>query len=254
MESSTSSPNALGSLFSKAYASYSTITVPPALMPDNADDAYAIQHFIIDQCEARIGGWKVGSKSVDGPAHCAPLPQQGIYKPGAIIDRDNYPVLGIELEIFFGFNRGFMPGVAEISEQEVMQSIGTIGASIEIVSSRIAGWPKAPPLAMLADLQSHGALIVGEQIAYRDDFPFQNPIVHLNVDGKDIFKGPGVNPAGDPRRLLCWLVNHCNRRGIAIPAGAVITTGSYTGMHFPAQACCVAASIAGLPPIDFELR
>lgn len=254
MESSTSSPNALGSLFSKAYVSYSTITVPPALIPENADDAYAIQHFIIDQCEARIDGWKVGSKSADGQIHCSPLPHQGIYKPGAILDRGNYPVLGIELEMFFCFDRDFMPGAAEISEQEIRQSIGTMGASFEIVSSRIAGWPKAPQLAMLADLQNHGALIVGEQIAYRDDFPFLNPIAYLEIDGKDIFRGAGTNPAGDPHRLLCWLVNHCRQRGVAIPAGTVITTGSYTGMHFPAQACRVAASIAGLPQIDFELR
>ncbi|RXZ36633.1 2-keto-4-pentenoate hydratase [Oxalobacteraceae bacterium CAVE-383] len=254
MDSSTSAHDALARLFSKAYDSSSTAEVPPALAPANADDAYAVQQRFLEINKSRIGGWKVGSKSVDGPVQGAALPQRGILRPGAAVQRSNYPVLGLELEIAFCFDRDFMPRASAIAEEEVMQSIGTMGASIEIVASRIAGWPKAPPLAQLADLQNHGALIVGDFIDYRDDFPFQNPMAHLAFDGGAIFDGAGANPAGDPRRLLCWVVNHCSRRGIALPAGTVVTGGSYTGVYFAEKDGIVAGRIAGLPPIYFELR
>ncbi|MDB5775960.1 MAG: 2-keto-4-pentenoate hydratase [Herbaspirillum sp.] len=254
MDSSTSAHDALASLFSNAYASSSTTEVPPELVPATFDDAYAVQQCFLDRNKARIGGWKVGSKSVDGPIQGAALPHHGVFRSGGMVERRNYPVLGLELEIAFCFDRDFMPRASEISEEEVMQSISTMGASIELVASRIAGWPKAPPLAQLADFQNHGALIVGDFIDYRDDFPFQNPLAHLTLDGEAIFDGVGANPAGDPRRLLGWVVNHCSRRGIALLAGTVVTGGSYTGMHFPAKAGVVAGRIAGLPPIDFQLR
>lgn len=254
MTVATTAPDDLGALFNTAYRSHSSIpSVPPQLEPVSLEDAYAAQENFLKLTGASIGGWKVGSKSDSGPINCAPLPLPGIHQNGALLKRNDYPVLGLELEITFCFSRDFKPRKSAISEQEVRQSIGAIGSSIELVSSRIAGWPKVPPLVQLADLQNHGALLIGERIAYRDDFPFQSLAAHLTINDKDIFNGIGTNPAGDPRRLLGWLVNHCSQRGIAIPAGTVITTGSYVGMHFPQESGMVRSQIAGLPPINFEL-
>ncbi len=122
-----------------------------------------------------------------------------------------------------------LPGTPAATEAEVLSSIGGMGAAIEIVSSRLAGWPDGSKLTQLADLQNHGALVIGEFIYYRDDVDFINPAAYLQLDGRDIFSGPAANPAGDPRRLLHWLVKHCNAQNIALPAGTVVKAGSYTG-------------------------
>lgn len=254
MISSQSPQEQLAHLLAAAYGKHAAAEcIPQELEPASAEEAYRVQQAFLRQIQAQTGGWKIGAKSEQGPIQGAPLPAQRIYPATSVIERADYPVLGIELEIMFCFDTDFRPGTAPVPEREVMRRVSTMAASIEIVSSRIAGWPDVPKLSQLADLQNHGALVSGEFVAYDAAFPFLNPAAHLTLNGKDIFKGSASNPAGDPRRLLGWLVNHCSRQGIALPAGTVVTTGSYTGIHFPDEPGLVIGQIAGLPPIHFEL-
>ena len=109
-------------------------------------------------------------------------------------------------------------------------------------------------MLQLADLQNHGGLILGEVIAYREDFNFLNPPLSFTFEGSNIAKPVPGNPAGDPRRLLLWLLNDCRCRGITLERGTVVTSGSYTGMHFPGSAGRVRGEILGLPVLDFSLR
>lgn len=249
-----SAADELGHLLGDAYAQQAMLAIVPAeLEPVDIDDAYRAQQAFLRRSRAGIGGWKIGSKSDSGPIQGAPLPLHGIHPSSSVLRRSAFAVLGLELEIMFCFDCDFKPRSAPVSDAEVMECISSMGASIEIVSSRLAGWPDVPKLNQLADLQNHGALVVGEFVDYRDDFDFRRPAAHLTFNGTDVFKGQGVNPAGDPRRLLSWLVNHCSARGIAIPGGTVITAGSYTGMFFPQEPGMVIGQVTGLPPIHFEL-
>ena len=244
----------LGYLLGDAYTQRARqVQVPPRLALQNSDEAYFAQQAFLQRHQLAIGGWKIGAKSDDGPIQGAPLPRQGIHASGTNLARSSFPVLGIELEIMFRLNRDFSPWSAPVTDADVLSSIGPIGASIEIVSSRLAGWPDVPKLHQLADLQNHGALIVGAWTDYRADMDFCRPQARLQWNGETIFDGPGANPAGDPRRLLPWLVAHCQDQGIALPAGTVITAGSYTGMYFPKEPGPVTGKIAGLPPVTFDL-
>ncbi|HEY2023004.1 2-keto-4-pentenoate hydratase, partial [Paraburkholderia sp.] len=208
-------------------------TLPPDLIPADASAAYAIQHEILSACGARIGGWKIGAKSASGPIQGAPLPDVDQHADGARLPHAGFAPLGLELEIAFRFGRRFEPSTTRYSEDEVKAGIASTGATIEVVASRYAAWPHIDKLAQLADLQNHGALIVGEFIPYREDFPFIAPSLHFSFNGQDVVESAPANPAGDPRRLLTWLVNHASSRGIAVTPEMVVTTGSYTGMFFP---------------------
>jgi 2-keto-4-pentenoate hydratase len=170
------------------------------------------------------------------------------------LPREVFAPLGLELEIAFRFGRRFDASTTPYSEAEVLASIGSIGATIEIVASRYAEWPAVDKLAQLADLQNHGALIVGEFTPYREDFPFVAPSLHFNFDGNDVVKATPANPAGDPRRLLTWLVNHATSRGIAVTPEMVVTAGSYTGMFFPQTAGTATGRIEGLAPVSLTLH
>ena len=57
-------------------------SLPPELIPADADAAYAIQHEILRASGARIGGWKIGAKSETGPIQGAPLPAGDVYGDG----------------------------------------------------------------------------------------------------------------------------------------------------------------------------
>jgi 2-keto-4-pentenoate hydratase len=228
-------------------------TLPPEQIPADAAAAYAIQHEILRLNDARIGGWKIGAKSASGPIQGAPLPAVDLHADGARVSREGFAPLGLELEIAFRFGRRFEPSVTPYSEDEVTAGIGSIGATIEIVASRYAAWPDVDKLAQLADLQNHGALIVGEFTPYREDFPFVAPSLHFSFDGHDVVEAAPSNPAGDPRRLLTWLVNHASACGIAVTPEMVVTAGSYTGMFFPHKAGTAHGRIEGLAPVSVTL-
>ncbi|RAS21852.1 2-keto-4-pentenoate hydratase [Paraburkholderia bryophila] len=225
----------------------------PEHSPADADAAYAIQHEILDASGARIGGWKIGAKSDNGPIQGAPLPAVDMHPDGARLARAEFTPLGLELEVAFRFGRRFDASATPYSEAEVRAGIGSIGATIEIVSSRYATWPDIDKLAQLADLQNHGALIVGEFTPYREDFPFVAPSLRFSFDGHDVVQTAPANPAGDPRRLLTWLVNHATSRGVAVTPDMVITAGSYTGMFFPQNAGTASGRIEGLAPVSLTL-
>jgi 2-keto-4-pentenoate hydratase len=227
--------------------------LPPDRLPADADAAYAIQHEILSACGARIGGWKIGAKSASGPIQGAPLPDTDLYADGARLAREGFAPLGLELEVAFRFGRRFEPSVTPYGEDEVLAGLGSIGATIEIVASRYASWPAIDKPAQLADLQNHGALVVGEFTRYREDFPFVAPSLRFEFNGRDVVETTPANPAGDPRRLLTWLVNHASSRGIAVTPEMVVTAGSYTGMFFPREAGTASGHIEGLAPVHLTL-
>jgi len=244
----------LARLLATAQETRSPLTsLRPELVPADAAAAFAVQQRTLALRGQAIGGWKVGAKSPAGPIQGAPLPGDRILAAGAAVRREDYPVLGLELEIAFRFGRVFEPSAEPYADEVVFAGVASMLATIEIVSSRFAQWPDLDKLCQLADLQNHGALACGEAVAYSADFPFATPSLTFTFDGVDIVKSPVANPAGDPRRLLAWVVNHCTARGITVGSDAVVTTGSYTGMHFASSPGTVIGEIRGLPPVSLTL-
>jgi 2-keto-4-pentenoate hydratase len=227
--------------------------VPSSLVPEGIESAYRVQQRLLQLRGQRIGGWKVGAKSEDGPIQGAPLPAEGIRASPARLDRAAFPVVGLELEIAFRFGRGFAPSHRSYSSNEVLDGLASVCAAIEVVSSRFARWPAIDPLLQLADLQNHGALSVGGPVDYDGDFPFLAPSLRFRFDGDHIANARPGNPAGDPRRLLTWAVNRCTARGLHFEEGTIVTTGSYTGVHFVTRSGTTEGVIAGLPAVTLEL-
>jgi 2-keto-4-pentenoate hydratase len=248
-----SSDSVLSALLAQSHRSGRPVPIPANLAPPTAAAAYAIQHEVLLACGETVAGWKVGSKSPNGHVQGSALPSDCVVPEPAYLSRGDYAVLGLELEVAFTFSRTFEPRSPAYSDEEVMGSLSQMGAAIEIVCSRVAGWPDTDKLIQLADMQNHGALIVGEMVDYDPDFSFLSQLAEMQVDGQAVFSGLGANPAGDPRRLLPWVVNHCSKQGIALTAGHPVTTGSYIGMHFPDRAETVTGRLGGLPPVRLML-
>lgn len=251
--SATFDADALARLFIEARAHRAGLdTLPEGARPSSADEAYAAQGAMLRALGARAGGWKVGAKSVDGPIQGAPLPADGVHRLGASLSMSAFGRAGLELEVAFVIDRRFEANSGPHSDADVFAAIGSVHATIEVVASRFAAWPDVEKLWQLADLQNHGALVTGEGVPYDDAFPFVAPAMTFTLDGKPLFGGKPANPAGDPRRLLAWTVNHAVSHGIAIEAGTVITAGSYTGLAFPDAPGTVLGTIEGLPPVEMH--
>ncbi|WP_158897989.1 2-keto-4-pentenoate hydratase [Burkholderia sp. L27(2015)] len=243
----------LASTLAAAARSATPAAIEPGMYPRSAFEAYRVQREILRLDGRGLGGIKVGSKSATGPIHGALLPNSGLKPSAENVQLRDFPVVALELEIAFRFGKPFLPRPTPYTEQEVLDSVAMMAATIEIVSSRLAGWPDSDALCQLADLQNHGALIVGEFVPYDPRFPFEQPPLTFTFAGQDIGGSAPVNPAGDPRRLLSWAVNHCLDQGLAVGPDLVITTGSYTGAYFLDRPGLAAGEIAGLPPVQVQL-
>jgi len=228
-------------------------TLPPALSPASQDEAYDAQHATLAALGTTIAGWKVGSKSHDGPSQGAPLPATGVFFEPVALRRAAYVKPGLELEIAFTLGRRFEANSGPYDDATVLGAIRSVHAAVEVVASRFRAWPELDKLWQLADLQNHGALVVGEGVPYDADYPFVAPSLRFTLDGASAFDGVPANPAGDPRRLLAWTVNHSVARGVAVEAGTVITAGSYTGIYLVSSPGVVRGEIDGLPPVQFTL-
>ncbi|KKB61808.1 hypothetical protein WM40_21110 [Robbsia andropogonis] len=231
-------------------------TVLPTLDDDAA--CYAVQQAVFALTGEKIAGWKIGAKSPDAAPGGAPLASHGVHGPGVALAFDDFPPVGLELEIGFRLGKTFAARKAPYSDDEVRAAIAEMGATIELVATRFAGWPDVDKRATSADFSTHGALIVGNFVPYRDDFPFVSPQAHFRIGSTDIVaaqvQGKISNSAGDPRRLLSWAVNYCTAQlGLDLTPDMVLTTGTFTGMYLAQQKGEVRGEIVGLPPVGFEL-
>ncbi|MDR5854536.1 hydratase [Caballeronia sp. LZ062] len=209
-------------------------TLEPRDIPADSPTAYAIQHEVLRDTKARIGAWKIGARAPDALATGAPIDAECVYVSPARLPFESFFRVLVELEIAFRFAYALPPKNEPYTRAEVLAAIGGIAVALEVVDSRFAQWPNLDPLAQLADSQNNGALVTSGMEPYEvvaPSFDFLAPRLEFTLDGVGIAPATLGNPAGDPRELLPWLVNHCSRMGLTVEPFWTITTGSYTGAY-----------------------
>ncbi len=224
-----------------------------ALVPYDRDAAYRIQEEIVQHLKSPVSAWKVGTTPSPGKVLGSPIPACCVQQSPALVQLAAHEICGIELEIAFRFKRDFPRRDAPYTNAEVLDALESVAPALEIVSSRLQGWPDLPDFLKLADLQNHGALILGAAQPYAPAFPFLSPTLRLQVSGVERAKTPSGNPAGDPRTLLPAFVRQCAARGLPIAADHWVTTGSYSGIYFVDSPGPVTGHIAGLPEVSLTL-
>jgi 2-keto-4-pentenoate hydratase len=220
-------------------------TLPPALIPASAAEAYKVQDLIAPQL-GRIVGWKVGAASPTAEPNCAPLFADLVAASPAHFPAARFPLGGIEGELAFRFGSDLPPRALPYGEDEVWAACATLHPAIELVQSRFADFRAMDKLALLADNQSNGAFCYGAPVGDWRGIDFLQAQASLAIDGKETARATGGNAAGHPRRLLAWLANHCSRRGRGLLAGDIVTTGTHTGLVFAAPGAAVSVRFAGV--------
>lgn len=222
--------------------------------PPSAEDAYRVQDNVVQRLGS-VGGWKVGAKGPAGTPTAAPLPASLIRPSPVDWPAATLGMIGIEAEIAFRMGKRIEPG-EHLGPEAVFERVASVHSAIEIVDTRLADWREADRLWVLADSQSNGGLVYEPTgIAWKRQ-DFSDAEVRLLIDGRLAVEQRGGNTAGDPRWLLVWLANHCAAQRGGLAAGAIVTTGSYTGMIFVEPNAMVEASFAGIGTarIRFDLR
>ena len=78
-------------------------------------------------------------------------------------------------------------------------------------------------------------------------------VARLAIDAEMAIETTGGHPVGAPHRLLCWAVRNCLARFGGVKAGQIITTGSWTGMHWITPPSQIEAELVGFPSLAFRI-
>jgi len=220
--------------------------------PQSADEALIVQQLVLDELGG-CAGYKIGAESPTAVPQFAPLPATRVFGAATGLRHGDYTRLGLELEIAFSFASDVDRSLAEQPEA-VVDAIDTMSVVVEVVDSRFEGWPNIDPLLQLADLQNNGALVIGDTRPYDRNFDFGAPQLGLYWNDHEIFQGTARHSAGDPRRLVAWLVARTLETGHSIPARTMLTTGSYTPFYIASGPGIVRGTVEGFGKIAFEIK
>ena len=213
---------------------------------------YAVQDRTLDALGPATA-WKVGAKSPDSPVSCSPLPASGVLPSGTVLRGPAWQLRGIEVELAVRLRRDVEDADLD-TPHRLASAIGEALPAIEVVETRLADWRESDPLAQLADLQNHGALVLGQAVPW----PAQGPIdlrslrATLAFDGQPVADARGSHPVGDVLPLLTWLARHARDRGRPLRAGDVVTTGSCTGLLFAWEGARVQADVEGVGRVELQ--
>ncbi len=243
----------LTTLLLESLRTHQRVSPDSTLIPPDRNAAYRIQEALIHQLHSPIVAWKVGTALTPGDVLGSPIPACCVQLSPALVQLASHEVCGIELEIAFRFKHDFPRHDPPYTDAEVLGALEFMAPALEIVSSRLEGWPDLPDFLKLAALQNHGTLILGAAQPYAADFPFLGPRLQLKVNGVERAKTPARNPAGDPRILLPAFVRQCAARGLPIKAGHWVTTGSYSGIYFADSPGLVVGHVEGLPEVSLSI-
>ncbi|HXY98976.1 MAG TPA: fumarylacetoacetate hydrolase family protein [Stellaceae bacterium] len=219
-------------------------SLPPGCVPADAAAAYAVQEAVAATL-GRIVGWKVGAGPGD-VLECAPLLADLVAESPARFAAARFPLGGIEGELAFRFGRDLPARAQPYDAEEVWQAIDTLHPAIELIESRFVDFRAHDRLVLLADNLANGAFCHGPGVRDWRHVDFLAQPASLVIDGAEVACAMGGNAAGHPKRLLAWLANHCARRGRALAAGDVVTTGSHTGLVFAKPGATATVRFAGV--------
>lgn len=202
-------------------------------------EAYAVQEAVATALgwfgDVPPTHWKSGGPSRDSVLTHAPLPPRGVRASGAAFDDWPMQTRAIEAEIALRLAVDVSPAQADaLQPQDVDNLIDAMAVSIEVCDSRWREGAQAPALLRLADLQSHVALALGEWRPYaRRDWATQR--CEVRIGAQPLVARTGTHALDDPAWVLSQWLRHATRQGATVPAGSVVTTGTWVGM-LPAQA------------------
>lgn len=204
-----------------------------AVVIADAAQAYRVQAAVSEAMGWFADGparhWKSGGPGREAVLTHAPLPPAGVWASPADARAWPFHWRGIEAEIALRLGQPVDRDHADRLDQDSARAlVDAMTVSIELVDSRWAQALDAPGWHKLCDLQSHGALVLGEWVPWRArDWATQT--CELRIGGHEqVFTG--THSLGDPSWLLPQWLRHATRDGAVLPAGTVVTTGTWCGL------------------------
>jgi 2-keto-4-pentenoate hydratase len=228
----------------------------PAAAPDvpdvpDADAAYAVQSAVAHALGWFADGgarhWKSGGPSPQAVPTHAPLPDAGIFASPAQLHDLPLRLRGIEAEIALRLRLPVDTALAaSLDEDSATALVDAMCVSIEVIDSRWREGLDSPRWAKLADLQLHGALVLGDWLPFDGarDWSAQLCRVRIGAQSEQVFRGS--HTLGNPAAVLPAWLRHATRDGDVLRAGSVVTTGTWCALLMAGAGDAVEVTFDGI--------
>ncbi|HEX8012283.1 MAG TPA: 2-keto-4-pentenoate hydratase [Casimicrobiaceae bacterium] len=224
--------------------------LPEDCRPATLPDALRIQAATVEQMDETVAGWKVGGM-IEGALSYGVLLASRLVPSGGKVEARDMPLLGMEAEIAFRCLRDAPPREAAYTYDEVSERVVAC-AAIEIVATRYRDYKGTPLIERVADCMSNGAFVTGDEKPGWRSLDLKKIPVSLAFGDDVVARSVGGHAAGDPLRPAVDLVNAL-RAGGGVRAGQLVTTGTYTGLHFATPGVHVRAAFEGFGGAEVEV-
>jgi 2-keto-4-pentenoate hydratase len=207
------------------------------LAPDaTVDDAYRIALAVVEarvNTGTRIKGHKIGLTSkamqravgIDEPDYGHLLDDMFVDE-GAVVPHERLFSPLAEAELAFVLGDALTgPGV---NAADVIRATDFVLPCIEVVDSRFVREGRGTLVDTIADNASSGLVVLGGNPARLTDLDIRR--VGVSVARNGVVEETGVASAvmGNPITAVAWLANKLSHFGVALEAGQVILSGSFT--------------------------
>jgi len=194
------------------------------LAPLTDEQAYQVQRELGEQLNwwpsGRPRAWKLATGV---PPKMAPVPDEKLFFHDDKVQHNSVTMCGVEVELVCQLKSSVH---ANMSSAEFAAAIDKTYAGIEVFDVRAQDWAELPNTFLLADMQMHGALILGDSV---DGWQPENELLISagEVDLSMIDLKPQIP---DLLVSLGWLSEHAEQQGWSLAAGDIIATGSWCGL------------------------
>lgn len=227
--------SALATALMQAHQHRQTLSATDWLVPD-ASAIVATQHGLVEALDGQAARcWKSGGPSRD-PLRLghSPLPHTWLQQSlsGKPMDASQrwLPQGGAEAEIAFRIAHEVDAELAAgLDQASALALCDGMAVSIELTASRWQQGSAAPDALRQADLQSHAALLLGPWLPLQPQRDWSTQTCEIRIGETETLRRTGSHSLVDPAWLLPHWLRFACREGRRVPAGSVVTTGSWTG-------------------------
>ena len=247
----------------EAWRTGSTVPLPAAgLGPTTRAEAYDIQDRMAELIGGQVVGWKVGAtvRAVQiFEGHDAPLPGRifadRLFESPARISANLFKGVKVECEFAFRLTRDLPKGTAPVSRDELAGGL-TFHPAFELAGSRYApgtGNRAATTFDGIADNGSGGAAVLGPAVGNWQALSFDTMEIDARIDDSppiQIYTGAYRR---DPVAIVAETFSDLRARGVDLPAGTCVLTGSLSLPTPVRKGQAVTAKFSGRPALTFTM-
>ena len=229
--------------------------------PADVAEAYRMQaetqSLLFDAGRSVLAGYKIGCTTavmqafLNIPSPCSGMiASRDVFASPTRLRHDTFLHVGVECEIAVRLAGPLSPGNAPFTRDTVAASVGACMAAIEIVDDRWDDYGSIDTPSLIADNFFQAGCVLGPAIEdwQRIDLAAVRGVT--TNDGVEVGSGFGADVMGHPFEALAWLANDLATRGAALPAGAIVLTGSVVATRWVEPGARVKVELSGLGQVE----